>query len=67
MSADTKSLREETDSSSPNPVSFRVQLSLHVALFSCLSSLTDLRAVIHVVLVGVQHIYPHTCPSSIDC
>lgn len=38
-SADTKRLCEETDSSSPNPVSSRVQTSFHVALLSLPSSL----------------------------
>ena len=56
MSADTESLCKETDSSSPNFVSSRVQISLSIALPGYLSSVPDLRAVLHVMRMRVQHI-----------
>lgn len=53
-----KSLYEETNSSSPNLVSSRVQISFHMALIGLPSSLPHLRAALHVMLVGVQHGHP---------
>lgn len=55
---ETKSLCEETNSSSPNLVSSRVQISFHTALLGLPSSLPHLRVALHVMLVGVQHGYP---------
>lgn len=55
---ETKSLCEETNSSSPKLVSSRVQISFHTTLLGLPSSLPYLRAALCVMLVGVQHGHP---------
>lgn len=64
---ENKSLCEETNSSSPNLVSSRVQISFNTALLGLLSSLPGLRAALHVVLLGVQHGHPPKCQMAETC
>lgn len=65
-STDTKSLCEETDSSSPNPMSSRVQTTFHKARLSLPSSLPHFRAALRMVPVAGQHVYPHMSQKDID-